>query len=285
MVGDEPRELVLELPELRLRALAWGDPSDPPLLALHGWLDNAASFAGLAPLLPGLNLVALDLSGHGRSEHRPAGWRHHFVDWVDEVVSAADVLGWSRFALLGHSMGAGIASLLPATMPRRVERLVLLEGAGPMTAPAEEAPDRLAAALAAERTRRVVSHRVFPSLDTAVAARRRGTELDDGAARLLVERGTEAEPAAGIRFRHDPRLRLPTRLRMTEDQVLAFMRRIGCPVLAVRASDGWPFPEAYLRGRLDAMPQVQRLDVEGDHHVHLTHPERVAPAIRRFLSL
>ena len=68
------RELTLDLPHLRLAARAWGDPSLPPLLALHGWLDNAASFDRLAPLLcEHFHIVALDLPGHGRSGHRPAG--------------------------------------------------------------------------------------------------------------------------------------------------------------------------------------------------------------------
>ena len=36
----------------------------------------------------------------------------------------ADALGWDRFALLGHSMGAGIGSMLAAACPQRVERLL-----------------------------------------------------------------------------------------------------------------------------------------------------------------
>ncbi len=68
------RELSLELPHLRLAAQAWGDPQLPRLLALHGWLDNAASFDRLAPLLCGhFHIVAIDLPGHGRSGHRPPG--------------------------------------------------------------------------------------------------------------------------------------------------------------------------------------------------------------------
>ena len=36
-----------------------------PLVALHGWLDNAASYDGLAPLLPltRYDLISLDLPG------------------------------------------------------------------------------------------------------------------------------------------------------------------------------------------------------------------------------
>jgi pimeloyl-ACP methyl ester carboxylesterase len=36
--------------------------------------------------------------------------------------------------------------------------------------------------------------------------------------------------------------------------------------------------------RLDAIPDVTRVEVEGGHHVHLTHPERVAPTVREFLD-
>ena len=50
---NRPRERRLALPDLTLAAVEWGDACAPPLLALHGWLDNAGSFATLAPLLVG----------------------------------------------------------------------------------------------------------------------------------------------------------------------------------------------------------------------------------------
>lgn len=66
-----PRSLQLELGELRLAALAWGPSDGYPVLATHGWLDNAASMALLAPrlceALPALQIVSLDLPGHGLS--------------------------------------------------------------------------------------------------------------------------------------------------------------------------------------------------------------------------
>jgi len=65
---------------------------------------------------------------------------------------------------------------------------------------------------------------------------------------------------------------------------LAFLAAIDCPVVAVRAASGWPVPEEQMATRLDAIPNVTRVEVEGGHHVHLTHPERVAPAVMEFLS-
>lgn len=83
----------------------------PRVLALHGWLDNAASFVPLAPHLSALQLVAIDLPGHGHSAHLPAGASYTTAAAICHVLDVADALGWDRFSLLGHSMGAGIASL------------------------------------------------------------------------------------------------------------------------------------------------------------------------------
>ena len=277
------REIVLDLPHLRLAALEWGPADGRPVIALHGWLDNAASFSALAPLLEGLHIVALDLPGHGRSDHRPADANHHFVDWVPEIAAAADALGWSRFSLLGHSMGAGISSLVPTVYPQRVERVVLLEGAGPMAAPADKAPQQMAAAIADEEKLANASPRVFPDFETAVAARLHDSDLDTATARVLVERGTE-EVADGVRFTFDPRLKTRSRVRFTEEQAQAFLAAIACPVLAVGALQGWPFPKEIVMARMAAIKDLEKTEVEGGHHVHLTHPERVAPVVGEFLT-
>jgi len=278
------REITLDLGHHQLQALEWGPSDGFPVLAVHGWLDNAASFSGLAPMLEGFRVTALDLSGHGRSEHRPERHSHYFVDWVPEIIEAADLLGYEQFALLGHSMGAGIASLVPSAVPRRVARLVLLEGAGPLTTPPEEAPILLRRALEDERRVARSAAKIHPDLASAVAARCHGTDLDPKSAHGLVERSVEPVDG-GVRFTFDQRLRTRSRWRFTEDQVLAFLAAIGCPVLAVRAASGWPVPEEQMMARLDVIPDVTRVEVEGGHHVHLTHPERVAPTVMEFLSV
>jgi pimeloyl-ACP methyl ester carboxylesterase len=277
------RDLTIDLPNLRIAAREWGPSDGPPVLALHGWLDNSATFDRLAPELPELHLVALDLAGHGRSQHRHPSVIPHFIDWAPEMVAAADALGWGRFSLIGHSMGAGISTLVAGAFPDRVERLVLLEGVGPLAADASRAPKQLASAVDDEGRVATASRKVFPDFDAAVAARIRDSDLDREAARVLVERGTEKNED-GVRFTHDPRLRTRSRTRLTEDQALAFLAGITCPVLAVRALQGWPFPEEIVVARLAMIQNLETAEIEGGHHVHLTHPERVAPLINRFFS-
>ena len=145
------------------------------------------------------------------------------------------------------------------------------------------APAQLASAVEDEARAIAASPRLFPDLDAAVKARLRDSDLDTEAALLLVERGSE-EVEGGFRFTHDPRLRTRSRTRLTENQALAFLAAIECPVLAVRALQGWPFPEDVVMARLKKIQYLQTAEIEGGHHVHLTHPERVASLINKFLS-
>ena len=67
---NQASEIRLDTTQGALAGLAWRREGAPRVLCLHGWLDNAASFVPLAPLLDRLDVVALDLPGHGHSEHR-----------------------------------------------------------------------------------------------------------------------------------------------------------------------------------------------------------------------
>lgn len=283
---SHPQELTLELPNLRLAARAWGEPgAGRNVLALHGWLDNAASFDRLAPLIPDARIVALDLPGHGRSDHRPRGNWYHFIDNLGDVLAAADALGFDRFTLLGHSLGGAISSVLAAAAPDRIEELWLIEALGPMsTEPAKGLPvlrqaviDR--AGVAAKNLR------VFPTLELAVAARRQANGLSELAAQLLVERGTTAV-AGGWTWSSDPRLTLTSAIRLTEEQILAYLSGIECPALLVLADPPPPWiPPAVMSARIARVSNLSLQRIAGTHHLHLEDPEPIAAAIARFRAL
>ncbi|NCO20290.1 MAG: alpha/beta hydrolase, partial [Gammaproteobacteria bacterium] len=158
------------------------------VLALHGWLDNALSFAPLWPLLDTLDLVCLDFPGHGESLPRPATARYHFDDYVFDVLAAADALGWDRFHLLGHSLGGAVASVTAAACPERVISLSVIEGLGPLTAPPDRTTEGWRKAIHASRAR---PRRVHADRDSALDARVRNSDLPRAAAELLAERGLE----------------------------------------------------------------------------------------------
>lgn len=283
MVTSGVHDIELDAGPLRLAARAWGAADAAPVLALHGWLDNAASFDRLAPLLGGAHVVALDLPGHGHSAHLPGGCRYHFVDYAADVLAAADALGWDRFSLLGHSLGGAVATLLAAARPGRIERLALIEALGPLTAEAAEAPELLAQAIAraGQAGRRPAP--VYASLEEALAARCAAGHLSPSAARPLVERGTVAGED-GLRWRTDPRLRLPSPYRLTEAQVLAFLEAIAAPTAVIVAEHGLlvRHPE-FLERRVAALRDARVHRLPGNHHLHLEDAAPVAGLLSPFL--
>ena len=131
-------EVRLSLPHIELAAHLFGPEDGLPVIALHGWLDNANSFARLAPKLEGLRIVALDMAGHGHSAHRPTGAGYALWDYVYDVLQVAEQLGWKRFALLGHSLGAIVSLVLAGALPERVTHLGLIDGVIPPTATGED---------------------------------------------------------------------------------------------------------------------------------------------------
>ncbi len=255
------------------------------MLALHGWRDNAASFDGMAPLLPGIRLVALDLSGHGESDARPPSSFYHFVDWVGDVMEVANALGWQEFSLLGHSMGASVACLVAGAAPERVQKLALIEGLGPMTAPPRSFPDRLQSWLE-QRSKGAAAARHWPDFDAAVDARVAASvmPLARSSAERLMTRAVE-QTSDGIRLRTDPRLSWTSPLMLTEAHVLAVLAKVQCPTQLICASKGMGPVFDSLEPRKDAIKDLRVVHVDGGHHVHLDDPEPVAKVVREFLGI
>jgi len=280
------REFALDIALGRIQGLRQGEAGQPRVLALHGWLDNAASFVPLAAHLPGIELVAPDLPGHGRSAHLPPGADYSFAGAVHDVLDIADALGWDRFALLGHSMGAGIASLVAAACPRRIERLVAIEALGALPEAPENTVPRLRDAVAAGRALPGKRLRVFADLDAPVRARTLGhvVAVSEGAARLLVERGVRPVDG-GWEWSSDPRLTLPTMVRMTEAQVRALVAGIECPAKVVYADPPQPYlPEPRRSEHAALLPDGECIVLPGSHHLHMEQPAAVAAAIGGFLA-
>jgi pimeloyl-ACP methyl ester carboxylesterase len=293
MPNSTPRETQIDIPGLTIAAREWGPEDGRPVLSAHGWLDNAATFdrlaARLVDELDDLRIVAFDFPGHGRSDHRPEGMTYHFIDWVPVFFDVADALGWQSFSLMCHSMGAAAASLAAGTYPERIERMVLIDGLGPWTTPGEQAAEQLEKALDERKVLATKESRTFASVEEAVATVAKVHGLSPENARLLVERGL-VERGDGLdgeskwQFSYDLQLRGASHLRMTEEQVFSFFARVTCPGLLIRPTDGWPTDSEYFQRRIEAVEGLQVVEVEGGHHVHLEHPERVVGVIGGFFG-
>jgi lipase len=107
-----------------------------PVLGLSGITANHRSYAGLAARLE-RPLLALDSRGRGRSRGLPPPYS--LVQHADDTASALDSLGIDRVLVVGHSMGAFVATRLAERHPDRVSALVLVDGGLPLRPPPPEA--------------------------------------------------------------------------------------------------------------------------------------------------
>ena len=283
MTDRTPLQRRWEVNGLTLEGLCWGEATLPPLLALHGWLDNAASFNVLAPLLSSHYVVALDLTGHGRSSRRSDDATYHIWDDLPEVMGVIDQLGWQTFDLMGHSRGAIISTILASAVPQRVKHLVLLDAVTPQAIPEEDFPRQMARFLQDKPRRLNKPSRVYATAEEAVAARTKHG-LSGPAAQALAGRGL-VEHSQGMHWASDPRLFGASAVKLTEGQNRAILGSLIMPTLLLQAENGLAQHASALdfaRGHID---DFRAEIVPGGHHFHMEkNVTAIAQRIMGFLS-
>lgn len=267
MNSPSPRALSWEVNGLALAGLAWGKPGGKPLLALHGWLDNAASFSVIAPLLEQHHVVAVDLTGHGLSANRSADAGYQIWDDLPELLGVLEALGWDSFALMGHSRGAIISSLLASAIPERVERLVLLDGVVPGPVAEDQFPMQMRRFLDEKRHWSRSRNRIYPTVEAALASRK-PSSLPVAAARSLVERNLRP-CEGGYTWTTDLRLRGASAVKMTQGQIHAVLGALSMPTLLLLAQDGYAGHPELARQASRYIRQLDIVQVSGGHHFHM----------------
>ncbi|MGB0467451.1 MAG: alpha/beta hydrolase [Pontibacterium sp.] len=260
-------EIRFEVNGHMIAATSSGNPEAPAVIALHGWLDNAATFNQMIPFLKGMRFIALDLMGHGYSDHRPPSMPYYIWDNVADVIGIADELGLEQLNLVGHSMGASVASLLAGAFPDRVKRLCLIEGIAPLVYAPQDLPALMAQALDKRRKMRGRRLKPYASMDDAIEARMRGRfPVSAEAAAWLVNRGA-IHGEDGVYWRNDASLVLPSILRMSEEQVQAFLNNITADVDLILGKQGLEMDA--LEANVGRISQLKMHRFQGNHHLHL----------------
>lgn len=272
----------LQIRGLDIAVLEWA-AEGVPVIAVHGWLDNAASFVPLARFLNGVHLVVPDVVGHGQSDHLPASANYHLADYSRWIVALADAMGWERFVLMGHSMGAAAASITAAGIPQRLAGLILLDGIGPLAFTPEQEVQRLRKLLGEGAS--TGAPRYFSKLESAVKVRQRMGRfpISSEAASLLVQRGT-VEEGGRYRWSHDERLKGPNTHYYCREQAEGILRSVETPTLLISATEGALQGWEDFERRKACVPNLQHVILTGRHHLHMEQPAVVASCINDFLA-
>ena len=71
--------------------------------------------------------MAVDIPGHGLSDHYPPDISYNFLDCLPAIERLARHFKWEKFSFIGHSLGRCMAILYAGIFPERVEKVVLLD--------------------------------------------------------------------------------------------------------------------------------------------------------------
>jgi pimeloyl-ACP methyl ester carboxylesterase len=105
-----------------------GEGSGPAVLLVHGFPDSSHLWRGQVPALTGagLRVIAPDMRGFGASDKPERVEDYRLSRAVADLVAVLDELEVERVRVVGHDWGAGVAWVLAALHPARVERLVAM---------------------------------------------------------------------------------------------------------------------------------------------------------------
>ncbi len=273
---------------LRYHVRHWSAGDDRPLLfLLHGWLDTSATFEDMVqPLLSDWQVIAPDWRGFGLSEWPQDGY--WFADYLGDLEALlAHYAPVGAVTLIGHSLGAQVASIYAGVRPQRVSELVLLDGLYMRDDPPERAPARIAQWL--DQLEQPPSEPRYAGYEQLAERIRRLHPRLTVERALMVARGWGVERADGrIGLCADPRHRrvFPTLYRLAESK--AVWSQVRARTLFI---DGG---RSELRARLSADDLASRRACFADcrerlvedcaHMLHFEAPEETARLIREFLE-
>lgn len=281
----------------QISAVAFGDPTAPPLVLVHGMRDHALGFMELIEALQDrYYVIAADLRGHGHSDKTGTYTMVQFVADLRALFTHKQI---DKAILLGHSLGGHITLRFTATYPELVQRLVLLDGMGP---PGIETAPEILNNRFREGVETVLGitgeRRQIPNQAEAISRLKiNNAGMSESLAELVVREGTEPHPDGGIRWRWESAVNMIWQT-FSQAETESLLPTISCPVLIVtgdRGLDYWTAmrpqlndPVIYqqeLKRRADLFANAQHIVIaDAGHMLHYDQPESVVRAVLSFVA-
>jgi pimeloyl-ACP methyl ester carboxylesterase len=274
--------------EMTLHYVDYGGTGEP-VVALHGLVQNAHAFDGIAPILvPHRRLLALDMRGRGGSDWGPPEsyrWSYYLRDLRGFLAA----LNLSRIALIGTSMGGTLAMLYAMAHPGQVTRLVMNDTS--LNA------NRAGVVRASLRIGRAPA--TFLSLSHATAwflRERDGLDrLEEDKRQAWVSHFLIPAETGGLRFNCDPVIirraslippdigpRRPWSHRWT---VWQQVKRLNMPVLILRGARSDVVPRVSAKRMAAALPAARWAEVPGAGHAPTLYEKEAHTVLRDFFAL
>jgi pimeloyl-ACP methyl ester carboxylesterase len=256
--------------------LAWGEEGRRGLVFVHGggahahwWTHVAARFADE------YRVLAIDLSGHGDSGHRPV---YELEQWTDEVMAVASDGGIDGLpVIIGHSMGGFVTIATAARHPDRVSGAIICDS--PVTEPDPEVESyRLKEAFGRPRT--------YETLDDALARFRTVPPQERYLDYVIdhVARRSLRPVDGGYQWKFD-RTVFEQFAGSMRGVALPYLSRIVCRLALLRSENGLVTEDigSFMYDQLGRVAPVIELPLAG-HHAMLDTPLILLTALRTLLA-
>lgn len=256
--------------------LAWGERGRRGLLFVHGggahahwWSFLAATFAD------DFRVLAIDLSGHGDSGHRPD---YSLEQWTDEVMTVADDGGIAGPpVIIGHSMGGFVTIATAARHAGDVGGAIICDS--PVTEPDPE--------IGAFHLKQAFGEpRIYPSAEEALGRFRTVPPQEHYVDYILdhVARHSLVHTEGGWRWKFDRRVfaQFTAGIRSV---ALPYLRELTCRLALLRSENGLVTEDigAFMFEQLGRVAPVIEIP-EAGHHAMLDQPLILLTALRSLLA-
>ena len=256
-----------------------------PVIAIHGLTATYISYAGVAERLAGRRpLFALDLRGRGDSDkpEGPYGMAQHARD----VAAAMQTLGYGPSVIVGHSMGAFVATALATQNPELVSSLILIDGGYvpdlPVGVDASQMLDATLALRISQLTRTYDSRAAFINFWRGQP----NFPPEDWNPWIEAFLDYEVAGETTVRPKASPDgVRIDVAEAFKRDEIIERLKSLHVPVLLLRAERGLEpkqtpiFPDSVMPLFQEYVPDMKEEMISGTTHFTITLGERGASRV------
>jgi pimeloyl-ACP methyl ester carboxylesterase len=236
------------------------------VLCVHGITANCRCWDLMASsLAPQHKVIAMDLRGRGLSDRPPSGYsvENHCRD----MLALMDDRGLERTVLMGHSLGAFISLVFAAKYPQRVDRLILVDGGGKLSA---AQMNKVFAGIKPSLDR---LGKVFPDFESYLAILKQTPFLHPWNSFFETYFRYEVEDVeGGVRSRVHPKHIEEEAGNLRNTDSSQFYGKVKAPTLILRATRGMlaeddlVLPADVAERMVREIPDARKVDVEGTQH-------------------
>lgn len=273
---------------LEFHLYRWPGSNPDPLVLLHGWGDSGETYQFLVDCFAAdRTCLAVDMRGFGRTQRPDDGY--WFPDYLADLDALLDQLApGAAVDLVGHSMGGNIAMLYAGVRPRRIRRLVSLEGLGMMRTTPDQAPARYAQWL--DEVKHGSEFNVYENYEQFVRVLAHRNPRTSNERLDFIARSWGQERSDGkIEVRADPKHKRVNPVLYQREQAEACWRAIQAPLLFVSADQSELVKRMSDESKETRLRELFRTGTfatlkDAGHMMHHERPEQVAALIEQFLD-